>query len=131
MLSREHPPLAYNPRMFPTRSTRRRLAALLTLAAVAWAALWPAISSAHAAMAHEAVMLCHQAGGEVDPSMPTRDPGKTHCPLCLMAFYGAHAPEVVVAPPAFSSLCVQAAVPVAAHTGDVSVHLPQGRAPPA
>ena len=52
-----------------------------------------------AAVASEAVPLCHQAGMDVSPDQAPLQPGqrgKTHCPLCIMGFYVAFA----AAPPA-------------------------------
>ena len=74
-------------------TARRRMIAFLTTLAVAWTALWPLVSSAHALWTEEPVMLCHQAGMQVTPGeMPMRPtaPGEPvqHCPLCIMAFYG-------------------------------------------
>jgi hypothetical protein len=76
---------------------RRRLACFAALFAVTWASLWPLVSTAHAWMADETMPLCHRAGMQVapddragTPDGPIRD-GKVHCPLCIMAFYAAHA----------------------------------------
>ena len=82
--------------MRPMRATRR-VVACLAIAAVMWAALWPLVSSLEASMASEAVPLCHMAGMEVGlgeaPTKPAApgERGKTHCPLCIMAFYVAFA----------------------------------------
>lgn len=108
---------------------RRRLIALLTTLAVAWTALWPLVSSARALLGHEPVMLCHQAGMQVDPSAPAPQ-GKPHCPLCIMAFYGAFTPAVAVPPAFFCVECVAAQPYCSPLAANVAVHLPQGRAPP-
>ncbi|MGZ5113874.1 MAG: DUF2946 family protein [Usitatibacter sp.] len=108
----------------------RRLIALLTTLAVAWTALWPLVSSARALASSEPMALCHQAGMQVDPGEAPAQEGKQHCPLCIMAFYGAFSPSVSIPPLQFSvgSVSLDAyCTPLAA---DVAVHLPQGRAPP-
>jgi len=72
-----------------------RLVCLFAIAAITWTALWPLVSSLEASMASEAMPLCHQAGmGVAMDEAPTRpampgERGKTHCPLCIMAFYVA------------------------------------------
>ena len=75
----------------------RRLVASFAIAAIAWTALWPLVSSLEATIASEAMPLCHQAGMDVGmgeaPTKPAApgERGKTHCPLCIMAFYVAFA----------------------------------------
>lgn len=120
--------------------TRRRIVALIALLGVAWAALWPAISAAHAEAAHESMPLCHMAGMMVDPAdaMPQDGPaapgdegGRTHCPLCIMAFFVAfhRAPEP---PPfTFSTGFVTLDGYCAAMPCGLQVPLPESRAPPA
>lgn len=119
-------------------SLRRRIVCLLTTLSVAWTALWPLVSSAHALWANEGMPLCHQAGMQVAPDeMPMQEaaPGvpaapKQHCPLCIMAFYAGFAPAAEVAPPQFFT--------TAPHRDAVSVPAPQrfaqyvppSRAPP-
>jgi hypothetical protein len=110
--------------------TRQRIVGLLTVLAVAWTAMWPVVASARAAFAHEQVMLCHQAGMQVDPSAPVPGQGKTHCPLCIMAFYGAFTPALVASPAFFSVASVRNDHHAAPLAAEVGVHLPQGRAPP-
>lgn len=110
--------------------SRRRLVCLLTTLAVAWTALWPLVSSARAFLAGEPVMLCHQAGMQVDPSAPPQDGGKVHCPLCIMAFYGAFAPPLKAPPALFGVATPVADTHSAPLTADVAVQLPQSRAPP-
>ena len=75
----------------------RRLVSLFAIAAIAWTALWPLVSSLEASLASEATPLCHMAGMEVpigeapaNPAAPG-ERGKTHCPLCIMAFHVAFA----------------------------------------
>ena len=119
----------------PMRMLRRPIA-LLAILMVAWTALWPLVSSLHAAGSSEPVPLCHMAGMEVAPGMAPDEPGtpgetgKTHCPLCIMAFYGAfaaapHAPAFVLA--------ASIAQPEAHGTPRLSRFepgIPLGRAPP-
>lgn len=115
----------------------RRLVALIALVGVGWAALWPVVAVAHAAAMDEAVPLCHQAGmmvapGEMPdgPQAPGNERGRTHCPLCIMAFYGVfHAP--LAAPPfTFSTGFVNLQTYCAALPFGIEVRLPESRAPP-
>jgi len=122
---------------------RRRIAAIAALAGVAWAALWPLVSAAHAMVAGEDMPLCHMAGMMVAPGeMPGapqapaapghhHDESGTHCPLCIMAFYGAFhaAPEPPPFP--FSTGFVTLETHCAPIPFGVEVALPQSRAPPA
>jgi hypothetical protein len=87
-----------------------RLTAFFAILAVAWTSLWPLVSSLEAKIAGEDMPLCHQAGMQVDPSEMPRAPsqkdappekGKTHCPLCIMAFYAAF--DAPVAEPSSTS----------------------------
>ena len=98
--------------------------------------MWPLVSALHAQVASEQTMLCHQAGGAVMPGESPRKSGESpaggtlHCPLCLMAFYGA-AMEPPQAPPFFAV----ATTPLVVHPGraaphDLQVSLPPSRAPP-
>jgi hypothetical protein len=114
----------------PAMTTHRRLACLLITLAVAWAALWPVVSSARAFFSGEQVMLCHQAGMQVDPSAPPQDGGKVHCPLCIMAFYGAFAPAPKPPPALFGVATAVTDTHCAPLTADVAIQLPQSRAPP-
>lgn len=118
---------------------RRRIVALIALLGVAWAALWPAISAAHAQAAGEAMPLCHMAGMMVDPgdAPPAQQPaaphdegGRTHCPLCIMAFFVAfhRAPEP--APFTFSTGFVSLATYCAPLPHGLEVRLPESRGPP-
>jgi hypothetical protein len=117
---------------------RRRIAALIALVGVGWAALWPAISVAHAEAARVPILICHGAGSFVDPAdaywprsvAPGDDGGPTHCPLCIMAFFVAfhRAPEP---PPfTFSTGFVILETHCAAKPFGLEVQLPQSRAPP-
>lgn len=117
--------------------TRRRLVAVLALLAIAWTSLWPLVSAAHARLASEAMPLCHQAGMAVaidQPGQMPQQPGhpqpRFHCPLCVMAFYGAHAPSLTVEPPVFRCVVAFGDAHCAATPDDHSLVLPPGRAPP-
>jgi hypothetical protein len=114
----------------------RRLVAIVTAITVAWTALWPLVSSARLLAADEEMMLCHQAGTQVDPAEAPRPPGlpaegKQHCPLCVMAFLAAFA-EAPLAP-AMARLARDATLDVycAPLPAGIQVHLPPSRAPPA
>ncbi|HZZ95256.1 MAG TPA: DUF2946 family protein [Usitatibacter sp.] len=116
----------------------RRFAAAFALLAVAWTSLWPLVSAAHARMASEPILLCHQAGMAMAMEQPGQDPEhpgsprpRFHCPLCVMAFYGAHAPALHVDPPVFRCLVTFGDAHCAATPDDLSLVLPQSRAPPA
>ncbi len=118
----------------------RRFAALIALAGVAWATLWPAVSAAHALMAHEAMPLCHMAGMMVDPAQeapqhvpgaPGDERGGTHCPLCIMAFYVVFHPTPEPPPFTFSTGFVTLDVHCAAMPFGLEVQLPESRGPPA
>jgi hypothetical protein len=119
---------------------RRRIGALIALFGVAWAALWPAISAAHASAMHEAMPLCHMAGMMVDPAQaPAPDepkaPGdngaRTHCPLCIMAFYGAFHATPEPPPYTYSTGFVTLEAHCAPRPWGIEVRLPESRAPPA
>jgi hypothetical protein len=115
--------------------TRRTLVAWATILVVAWTALWPLVSAAHARLAGEAVVLCHQAGTMVAPdempAKPGTQDGKTHCPLCIMAFYGAPAPAFEAPAPRPSSLAERIGPRERRPHGDHQLALPPSRAPPA
>jgi hypothetical protein len=121
-----------------TMRSPRQAIALATILVVAWTALWPLVSAAHSQWMGEEVMLCHQAGmmvapGEAPqkaPQGPGSKPGETHCPLCIMAFYGSAAAPLAVPSFEFSTLSVHLAVYDATPSRDFPVALPQGRAPP-
>ena len=115
-----------------------RFIALATILVVAWTALWPLVSEIHARLVGEEVLLCHQAGGmvapgeaPVKPDRPASGSGKTHCPLCIMAFYGTAATKLVVPPFQFSTLSERLRQPHCAKPPhQFRLALPQSRAPP-
>jgi hypothetical protein len=115
---------------------RRRIPALLAAIAVAWAALWPLVSAAHAAMTGEVVMLCHQAGSQVPMGEMPNQPGapegtvKVHCPLCIVAFYGGFTAPLLAPSFLFSSSSVALDAYCAPLPSGTEVRLPQSRAPP-
>ena len=117
---------------------RRRIVAAAALFAVAWASLWPLVTSAHAALAGDEMTLCHGAGTMVAPdavpqpmdSAPARD-GKVHCPLCIMAFYAAHAEPPAVPDAPLSRLRLARAVEPTPHLPAFHSPGPPSRAPPA
>ena len=115
---------------------RRRLTALLAIFAVAWASLWPLITAAHALAVSDEMPLCHQAGTMVSPDVAPRAPGgpasdgKTHCPLCIMAFFVAF--TAAIPEPQFHLLGASRSTdaycaPLRHRTG---AYLPESRAPP-
>lgn len=111
-------------------TNRRRLIALLTTLSVAWAALWPLVSSAWALASSEPVALCHQAGMQVGLEEAPAQQGKQHCPLCIMAFYAA-LPPTLHAPVFFFAGCsVELETYCAPRPHSVRIHIPQSRAPP-
>ncbi len=120
------------------RNRLRRIAALIALVGVAWATLWPAVSAAHARAMHEAMPLCHMAGMMVDPAdgAPQDQPAapgqgtRTHCPLCIMAFYGAFHETPKPPPFTFSTGFVTFDVHCAAMPHGLEVQLPESRGPP-
>jgi hypothetical protein len=119
---------------------RRRIAALAALLGVAWAALWPLVSAAHARAAGEGMPLCHMAGMMVPadempeapsvPGAPEHERGATHCPLCIMAFYGAFQAPIEMSPFTFSTGFVILDSYCAPLPFGIEVALPQSRAPP-
>ena len=114
----------------------RRPVALLAILVVAWTALWPLVSSLHAASASEPMPLCHMAGMEVAPAIAPAEPaapgeeGRTHCPLCIMAFYVAFG----MAPPAPAFVYFASVVQLDVHGTPRSVRfdagIPLGQGPP-
>jgi hypothetical protein len=113
----------------------RRSIALLAAFAVAWTALWPLVSSAHALLASEPVELCHQAGMQVAPGeMPMKpgspQDGKQHCPLCVMAFYGAFETPPAPAPTIHFVLAPLCADACGALPSTAPRYIPPSRAPP-
>lgn len=113
----------------------RRILALLTAVAVAWTALWPLVSSAHALAMSEEMPLCHQAGTQVAPGLAPMSPDapgepRQHCPLCVMAFLAAFAPEPVVAADHARHLPDDLPESRPSTAFDLSLQLPPSRAPP-
>ena len=116
---------------------RRRIAAGIALFAVSWASLWPLVTTAQAWLAGDEMMLCHGAGTMVAvdeqprpaDGAPARD-GQVHCPLCIMAFYAAHAePPAIPEAPLFL-LHLARGVEPASHVPAFHSPLPPSRAPP-
>jgi hypothetical protein len=122
--------------------TSGRIAAIVALIGVAWAALWPLVSAAYAQAAGEEMPLCHMAGMMVAPGeMPAapeapaapghhHDGSGTHCPLCIMAFYGAFHPAPQPTPFTFSTGFVTLEAHCAPIPFGVETRLPESRAPP-
>ena len=116
---------------------RRRIAALAAFAVLA-TALWPLATSLGYAANDEAMPLCHMAGMQVAAdSMPMPEPGdhapspRQHCPLCVMVFFGAFAPELA-APPYIATVVARIEQPVPEPLARrFVVVLPGSRAPPA
>jgi hypothetical protein len=116
---------------------RRRFVALCALLAVAWVALWPLITTAQSLAFADAVPLCHQAGMQVgmgepvmDPAEGSPQPGKQHCPLCIMAFLAmAPAPSLVPAD-RIAPQDLAREFRDAVHPADLSARLAESRAPP-
>ena len=118
---------------------RRRIAALAAFAVLA-TALWPLATSLGYAANDEAVPLCHMAGMQVAADsmpLPMPEPGdrapvpRQHCPLCVMVFFGAFAPEL--AAPAYVAKVVARieATPAVPLARRFVVALPGSRGPPA
>ena len=116
----------------------RRLAAFAAMLAVAWVALWPLVSAAHALAFSEPVPLCHQAGLQVGTDeapedgmpIPPHSP-KQHCPLCILAFFGMASPVPTVALAHATPQDLGRDFRSAARPADLSSRLPESRAPPA
>lgn len=117
----------------------RRVSALIALFGVAWATLWPLVSAAHARATGEGMPLCHMAGMMVmpddmpqapQPGAPAQKPGGTHCPLCIMAFYGAFQAPIVAPPCSFSTGFVSLDTYCSPLPFGIEVALPESRAPP-
>ena len=118
-------------------STRRPILSAFVALAVAWAALWPLVSGVRAASMDSPVPLCHQAGSQVDmgeapvqSDAPAGEP-KFHCPLCVIAFYGAFGPALTVPPLTVWTASVAADIYSSPLRAGLEVQLPQSRAPPA
>src|SRR5215472_6998145 len=128
---------------------RRRIVAWIALLAVGWAALWPVVAAAHAAATGSGIPLCHQAGSMVTPDMPDManmppmpgmpempaapqdDRGRTHCPLCIMAFFAALPPALHVPHSDYYTHVVARDRHCAPMPYGLEVRIPPGRAPPA
>jgi hypothetical protein len=119
---------------------RRRSVALLALFAVGWVTLWPVVAAGHAAATGAAMPLCHQAGSMVMPDMPDMpempaapqdDRGRTHCPLCIMAFFAALPPALHVPQADYYTCAVARDRHCAPMPYGLEVRIPPGRAPPA
>lgn len=115
----------------------RRIVAGFALAAVMWVALWPLIASAHALASAESMPLCHQAGMQVgvdepavDPAGGAPQPGKQHCPLCIMAFLAMGSASAIVAADRIAPIDLARGFRDATHPADLSARLPESRAPP-
>ena len=115
---------------------RSRIAACLAIVAVAWTALWPLVSSVEARLAGDDLPLCHQAGMMVAPDAMPQSPdgprpdGSTHCPLCIMAFYGAHAALPEAPQPPVTIVRLALAVERAPLLSSFESPVPPSRAPP-
>jgi hypothetical protein len=116
---------------------RRRIVACITLCAVGWATLWPVVAAGHAAATGAAMPLCHQAGSMVMPDMPDMpaaphdDRGRTHCPLCIMAFFAALPPALHIPKSDYYTHAVRLDRHCAPMPYGLEVRIPPGRAPPA
>jgi hypothetical protein len=116
---------------------RRRIAAAIALFVVTWATLWPLVTSAHAWIAGDEMALCHGAGTQVAPGdqprpangAPARD-GEVHCPLCIMAFYAAHAEPPAIPEPLLFKVRLARAIERAPLLPPFESPLPPCRAPP-
>src|SRR5512141_363380 len=116
---------------------KRRIVAFCAVLAVAWTALWPLVSAAHALAFAESMPLCHQAGMQVeadqapdDATGPTQS-SKQHCPLCIMAFFAMTSPPVIVAPATSAPADLANDLRAAARPADLATRRPESRAPPA
>lgn len=117
------------------RALKRRAVALAAVLAVAWAALWPLVSSVEGSIAGEPVPLCHEAGSEVAvdemPAAPTPgEHGKAHCPLCIVAFYLAFAAPLPQPAFAFAAMIATGDRHGAVLLSRFESPLPPSRAPP-
>ena len=118
---------------------RRRIALLAAFAVLA-TALWPLATSLGYAANGEAMPLCHMAGMQVAADsmpMPMPESGdhapapRQHCPLCVMVFFGAFAPELA-APPYIAIVVARIGPPIPEPLARrFVVVLPGSRAPPA
>ena len=115
----------------------RRLVPFALIVAILATAMAPLLGALREASGGEPIPLCHQAGMQVDAaSAPlSADPGevptrKTHCPLCVMVFFGAFGAAPLV--PSFYAVAVlpatMAPVPFVPRARPASPF--QSRAPP-
>ncbi|SRR5258706_1022474 len=116
--------------------SRRRLTSLIAIVVVMWTALWPLVASLEARISGESMPLCHQAGMQVapgempqGPTGPARD-GKTHCPLCIMAFFAAFAATPLPPTFEFSTLSVRVETHGSPFLSAFEFRLPPSHAPP-
>ena len=123
--------------MCPVSSSTRRATALATLLCVVWTALWPVVASAHALAQGDAMPLCHQAGMQVgadespsDGTTQAPQPGKQHCPLCIMAFLAMPSTATLAAADRIAPIDLSRGVRNVVHPADLSARLPESRAPP-
>ena len=115
----------------------RRIVSWLALVAVAWAALWPLITAAHALASAESMPLCHQAGMQVGVDEPVMDstgtapaPTKQHCPLCIIAFVAMGSAPAVVAADRIAPTDLAREYRGHLEPADLSARFPESRAPP-
>ena len=124
--------------MLPVKPRLRRRIAAIVLACLAWTALWPLVSSAHAlASAAGDVPLCHQAGMQVgadesamDPAGGSPQPGRQHCPLCIMGFLAMASTPSLVPADRIAPDDLAREFQDAVHPADLSARLAESRAPP-
>lgn len=115
----------------------RRLSAVALALCVLWAALWPLVSAAYFVGKAESMPICGQAGLQVSPAMAPMQrpgepysPGKQHCPLCVMAFFGGLATPVTEPGPPRAAGVVPLMAYWAPLPARVETRLPPSRAPP-
>ena len=109
---------------------KQRFFALIAAFAVAFASLWPLVSTARPRSPDVPLFICTQGGGAHQPGTPADAGDDFHCPLCIASGYGA-VPAVPVAHPA-PALHAIAIVesPVAGPQRIFSPRPPPSRAPP-
>jgi hypothetical protein len=81
--------------------------------------------------------LCHQAGMQVGADEPVLDeqgrapqPGKQHCPLCILAFLAMASASGVVAAERIAPVDLAPDFHSSLRPADLSARLPESRAPP-
>lgn len=115
---------------------RRAAIALLTAITVLGTTLWPLMGTARKAWTGGMQFICHQAGTQVDAaSSPRPMPGqpderREHCPLCILAFFGARNEALSVVAPAFVATHATSLAFRRGAERHAEIVLPQGRAPP-